>query len=160
MDWMRWIKIVLGIVALWLVGWLVYEFAASERTQMLRVQDKFIHALEARKWRTVDAFISSDYADEFGQDAGMVKQNLRTAFGSFFFLSLQAQTVSSDNAKGLAWVKQTIKADGNGPGLCPMVVSESKRIKEPWIFHWHKRGFWPWSWELVQVHNPQAHISL
>ena len=30
---------------------------------------------------------------------------------------------------------------------------EANRVKEPWFFHWHKRGFWPWSWELVQMHN-------
>ena len=103
--------------------------------------------------------ISTDYTDELGQDATLVKQNMRTAFGPFFFLSIDATTTSSDCAKGLAWVKQRIKVEGTGPGLCTTVVAESKRIKAPWIFHWHKRGVWPWSWELVQVHNPDASFS-
>ena len=26
-------------------------------------------------------------------------------------------------------------------------------VREPWFFHWHKKGPWPWDWKIVQVHN-------
>ena len=160
MDWMRLVKIVMLVTGLSLVGWLTSLFAASENAQMLRSQERFIQALEARKWSKVDAMICPDYADEWRQDAALVKHNLREVFKGFIFLRIEARTVSSDDAKGLAWVKQTVMIEGTGGGLSNTVISESRRIKEPWIFHWHKRGRWPWSWELVQVHNSQATISL
>jgi hypothetical protein len=159
MNWKRWGLMLVIVVGTGLTAWLVYQFAASERTQMLRRQASFLHALETGSWSKVDAMISNDYADEFGQDATLLKQNMRMAFGKFFFMKIDAQTTKSDSAKGLAWVKQTIKITGTGAGFSMMVVNESQRIKEPWIFHWHKRGFWPWSWELVQVHNPQANFT-
>jgi len=146
----KWLGIVWGVAV---AGWLIHAFAASEETQMLRVQAKFIQALENRRWSTVDAMISKDYADEWGQGADEVKGTMRELLKGFFVLSLDSQLANARTATGLGYVKAKIKVEGSGAGVSSMVMSTANGLKQPWVFHWHKRGRWPWSWELVQIHN-------
>lgn len=141
------------VVAVLMAGWVVHTFAAGEQTQMLRVQARFIQALEKKKWSTVDAMICKDYADEWGQGPAEVKATMRELLGGFIFLSLDHQLATATTASGLGYVKARIKVEGTGGGLSSMVVTAANGVKEPWVFHWHKRGRWPWSWELVQIHN-------
>lgn len=143
-----------GIVVLLLMaGWTVYTFAASEQTQMLRVQAKFLQALEKRKWSTVDGMICKDYSDEWGQGPEELKGTMRELLKGFFILSLDQELVTARTTTGLGFVKARIKVQGSGAGMSGMVVTAANGVKQPWFFHWHKRGRWPWSWELVQIHN-------
>lgn len=154
---LKWAAIlVVGLV----VSWVVYTFAASEQTQMLRVQAKFIKALEKKQWSTVDAMISKDYEDDWGQGQEVVKGAMREVLGGFIFLSLEQQIATSRVVTGLGYVKTRIKVEGTGGGISGMVVSAANAIKTPWVFHWHKRGRWPWSWELVQIHNDEVDFGL
>ncbi len=160
-HWGRMFKGLGMVLALWLLGWTVYTFAASEQTQMLRVQTKFIKALEQRKWSKVEAMICKDYADEWGQGPDELKATMKQLLGGFFVLSLDQAVVSSRATKGLGYVRAIIKVEGNGAGLSSVVMTAANRVKQPWFFHWHKRGFWPWSWELVQIHNEELrHVSV
>jgi hypothetical protein len=137
----------------WGAYWTVKTFAVSEETQMLRVQTSFIEALENRKWSKIETMVCADYMDEWGQDKAMVQETMKQLLGGFFFLSIEPRVLSSPVVTGTGYVMTTLKLEGNGAGISGMVMTEANRVKEPWLFHWHKRGFWPWSWELVQMHN-------
>ncbi|MDB6138279.1 MAG: hypothetical protein JWO94_1351 [Verrucomicrobiaceae bacterium] len=158
---MNWQKIVGGLVAVvvvWAAVWLLMLFMAAPDQQMLRMHGKFITALEQRKWGTVDALVSKDYNDGV-QDAATVKASMRKVLAGFYVLSITPEVVSAKavpSQGGKIWlgmVSTKLKVEGNGAGISAIVVSESRRMTKPWIFHWHKRGFWPWSWELMQIHN-------
>ena len=153
MTWNRVTKAVLGVLAAWVVWWSIDTFAVSERTQMLRVQEDFMQALEKRKWKTVDAWVSDDYSDDWGQGPAQAKDAMRQVLGGFIVLSIDRTVTNAVAAQGLGFVKAKLVVEGSGAGASAVVAAESKRIKEPWVFHWHKRGRWPWSWELVQIHN-------
>jgi hypothetical protein len=143
-----------GITLLaWGAYWTVQTFAVSEETQMLRVQTSFIEAMENRKWSKIETMVCTDYMDEWGQDKAMVQETMKQLLGGFFFLSIEPRVVNSPVVTGTGYVKATLKLKGNGAGISSMVMTEANRVKEPWLFHWHKRGFWPWSWQLVQMHN-------
>ncbi len=146
-------KVILGVVVLGIAWWVVHTFAADERTQMLRVQEDFMSALEKRDWGKVDAWVSTDYADDWGLGPDEAKDTMRQVLGGFMMLSIDRTMTNAVAAQGLGFVKMKLVVQGSGGGVSPMVVAESKRIKEPWVFHWHKRGRWPWSWELVQIAN-------
>jgi hypothetical protein len=104
--------------------------------------------------------ICKDYADEWGQGPGEVSATMRQLLSGFFVLSIDQTVISSRVTKGLGYVRATIKVQGNGAGLSGAVMSAANRVKQPWFFHWHKRGRWPWSWELVQIHNDELrHVS-
>ena len=139
----------------WAGWWAVDTFAASEKTQMLRVQQEFITALEERDWDTVDSWVSYDYSDDWGQGPAEVKKSMRRVLAGFYVLGITPEVGNAVTGQGLGFLKTKLLVEGSGAGLSAMVVSESKRLKEPWVFHWHKRGRWPWSWELVQIANPQ-----
>lgn len=153
MTWNRVTKAVLGVLAAWVVWWSIDTFAVSERTQMLRVQEDFMQALEKRKWKAVDAWVSDDYSDDWGQGPAQVKDAMRQVLGGFIVLSIDRTVTNAVAAQGLGFVKAKLVVEGSGAGASAVVAAESKRIKEPWVFHWHKRGRWPWSWELVQIAN-------
>jgi hypothetical protein len=143
-----------GITLLaWGAYWTVQTFAVSEETQMLREQTSFIEAVENRKWSKIETMVCTDYMDEWGQDKAMVQETMKQLLGGFFFLSIEPRVVNSPVVTGTGYVKATLKLKGNGAGISSMVMTEANRVKEPWLFHWHKRGFWPWSWQLVQMHN-------
>jgi len=154
-NWSRVLKWFALVLVGWALIWVVRTFAVSEQTQMLRVHASFIESLEKRKWSAVDPLISADYADEWGHDAALLKSTMRELLGPFLFLSITPTITEARTAKGLGMVKCRIKVEGNGAGISSMVMAEANRVKEPWVFHWHKRGRWPWSWELVQIHNEQ-----
>lgn len=155
-DWKKITRRAVLVALVFVLGWVIRTFAVGERTQMLRVQEHFIQALEKRNWKTVDAMVCADYADEWGQDAALLKDDMRKLLGSFLFLSIEPTVTDARTASGLGMVKTKLKIVGNGAGLSTMVMAEANRLKQPWVFHWHKRGCWPWSWELVQIDNPEV----
>lgn len=157
MNWQKIVGGLAGLVVLWVLVWMIMLFASSEEKQMLRMHQKFITALEQRKWGKVDALVSKEYNDGV-QDAATVKASMRKVLQGFYVLSitpevLKSKVVKSQESIWLGMVTTKLKVEGNGAGLSAMVVSQANSMKKPWIFHWHKRGFWPWSWELMQIHN-------
>ncbi len=162
MKWQKMMAGVAGVCVLWFAVWLLLLFLKSPEQQMLRMHDKFITALENRKWSTVEGLISKDYNDGV-EEAAQIKTAMHKVLGGFYVLSITQEVVSTKGAYAqgkvfLGMVKIKIKVEGSGAGLSGFVVSESKRITSPWTFHWHKRGFWPWSWELMQINNDQLII--
>ena len=163
---MNWRKIAVGVVAvgvLWFAVWLLLLFMKSPEQQMLRMHNKFITALENRKWGTIDSMISKDYNDGVIEDPAQVKAAIRKVLGGFIGLAITQEVVGTKGAWAqgkvyVGMVRTKIKVEGNGAGLSTFVVSESKRMTHPWVFHWHKRGPWPWSWELMQIYNDQLAI--
>jgi hypothetical protein len=149
----RLIKPAVIILVTYLAWWSWKTFSASEQEQMLIVQQRFITAVEDRDWGTINNLISTDYADEWGHEKATVIPQMKELLGAFFFLSITPKVERSQVAKGLGMVVTQLKAEGNGAGFSTAVVSQLNSLRTPWYFHWHKRGRWPWSWELVQVHN-------
>jgi hypothetical protein len=148
-------RIFLIAIGLWLLGWVLVTFTASEKTQMLEVQQKFLTALENRRWQEVDSMISTDYEDEMGYNKATIIEPLKQVLGGFFLLSIESKLVEAKTVTGLGMVKAKIALKGQGAGASSMVTARVNSAKKPWFFHWHKRGRWPWSWELVQVHNDE-----
>jgi hypothetical protein len=149
----RMLKPLLLVLILSLVGWALHYFNRSEKEQVLVMQQRFITAIEERDWGAVRGMLSSDYADEWGLDATTVDAHLREYFRGFLGLSIESEHEKVQTARGIAMIVTRLKLEGGGIGLSNEIVSYANGLTEPWFFHWHKRGRWPWSWELVQVHN-------
>ena len=149
-------KAAAALLIILLAWWAWATFSPSEREQMLAMQQKFLTALEERDWGAVHGMVSSDYADEWGYEKASVEGQMKELLSQFFFLSITPQIERVQVVKGLGLVVTRLKLEGNGAGFSGPVVAHANAIHAPWFFHWHKRGRWPWSWELVQVHNDEA----
>ena len=57
--------------------------------------------------------------------------------------------------KDVGMVQCRIKLEGKGAGYSEVVMSTVNGMREPWVFHWHKEGRWPWDWKVVQVHHDE-----
>jgi hypothetical protein len=143
-----------ALVALWALWWCLGTFLASETTQMQRVQAAFIEDLADRDWEAVDPVFTDDYNDMWGQDAAKARHTARKLLEHFILLGIQSEVTHAQAASGIGFVKTKLTVQGTGGGASPYIVAESKRIKEPWVFHWKKTGSWPWNWQIVGVANP------
>ena len=157
---MNWRKIAVVWMGAWTLGylvWLIVLLCYSPESQMLRMQNKFIAALETKSWWTADSMISNDYSDTVN-DGGAVRIAIRQALGGFTTLKIKQENVKTHGAwsQGKVWLGEVvthITVEGTGTPQALLEAELANGMKKPWFFHWHKRGFWPWSWELMQIHN-------
>lgn len=148
-------KLVLGLLPVAMVavaGWLLWiRFLQSPESQLERAQRKFLEAVEERDWHRIERMLADDYLDDYDFNRETALETARQLLSGFFTLTLETETLSLQATREIGIVKMNIKADGNGTALSQMVLDRVGRVKEPWIFHWHHKGRWPWDWKVVQV---------
>lgn len=143
------------LLGLWL-GWkAVSTFSRSYQTQVLDAQEELLRAVERRDWEAVKSFLTDDYMDEAGQDRDLAVDHGRQALAHFFTLTISHEVTKVQAVHNLGMVHCHIKLEGNGAGYSQTVLSTVNNLKEPWVFHWHKKGRWPWNWKVVQIHQDQ-----
>lgn len=136
------------------VGWTVrFLFFQLPEEQLMRAQTKLMHAVEKRDWSTIGGLMADEYVDDFGFDRATALQTAKDLLSGYFTLTLIAETTWNRGTNEIGVVKMKIKVEGNGTQVAQMVTDRVNATKEPWAFHWLKKGRWPWSWKLVQVQN-------
>jgi ketosteroid isomerase-like protein len=147
-----------AVLLLSLGGFSWWAFARTPEEQLRDRQQAFLEAVESRDWDDVRAMLTDDYMDDHGHDRDGAVESARQALGAFFSLTVKPRIVQLQVLPDLAMVKMQIRIEGRGAGLSEAVVSQVNSIEEPWFFHWHKKGRWPWDWRIVQIHNDGLHI--
>lgn len=146
--------LLLALLLLGGAGWFTWwSFGRSPQAQVTAAQRKFLHAIEKRDWDRVKAMLSDDYADDYGFNRDTAVATAQKLLGGFYSLTLRAEPVKLQAVPDLGMMVMRIQLEGTGAGLSQLVASRVNRVGEPWFFHWHKKGRWPWSWKVVQVHN-------
>lgn len=149
-----------GIVTLGLLGWMSHwVWGRAPEAQILAAQADFLSAVESRDWAEVKAFLTDDYADDFGHDRDSAVEDAEQFLGSFIFLTVTPEIVQvqavKDVGMDVGMVRAKIRMEGNGLGASNLVVARVNDMQSPWFFHWHKKGPWPWDWKIVQIHNDE-----
>jgi hypothetical protein len=159
-------RILLGVlIAAVLIGggWFTWWcFGRSPSDQVMAAQVKFLHCIEKRDFDGMQAMLTDDYSDDYGHDRDSVIDSAKQVLAGFYTLTLKTEVIKlqavppSGVGGALGMVQMKIKAEGNGAGFSQIVLARANQITEPWFFHWHKKGRWPWDWKLVQIHNNQV----
>ena len=55
---------------------------------------------------------------------------------------------------GLATVTTGFQLSGSGSPIAHEMIRRTNRLREPFVFTWEKQSFWPWSWKLTRIENP------
>lgn len=143
-----------ALLLLALGGWSIrFLFFQSPEEQLQRAQAKLIHAVEKRDWSTINGMMADEYMDDFGFDRATALQTAKDLLSGYFTLTLITETTWNRGTNEIGVVKMKIKVEGNGTQVAQMVTDRVNATKEPWVFHWLKKGRWPWNWKLVQVQN-------
>ncbi len=151
------IGIFLALIALGWSGWWV--FGRTPLDQVLAAQAKFIAAVEDRDFDEVKSMLTDDYADDYGHNRDSAVEDVEQALGGFITLTITQEIVKTQVVPDLAMVKAKMRMEGKGlSAINGLVVAHVNQIQEPWDFHWHKKGRWPWDWKIVQIHNNELHI--
>jgi hypothetical protein len=137
-------------------GWFSWwSFGRSPEAEVLAAQERFLKAVEKRDWERILSTLTEDYMDEWGHDRQTAVQDARQALGGFYTLDVTTELDTLQAVETIGMVKMKIRIEGNGTGFSQFVVTKVNQIQEPWFFHWHKKGDWPWDWKVVQIHNDQ-----
>lgn len=155
----RLLFILFPAVLLLSLGWFGWQtFGRSPEEQLRDRQQAFLLAVESRDWGEIRSMLTDDYKDDYGNDRESAVESARQVLGAFFSLSVKPSIVQLQALPDLGMVKMQIRIEGRGAGFSEAVVSQVNSIEEPWFFHWHKKGRWPWDWRIVQIHNDGLHI--
>jgi hypothetical protein len=157
MNLKRWLAILLLVGLLGQAAW--WCFGRDPRTEVLAAQAAFLKAVEKRSWRAVRARLTNDYSDDYGHDRDSAVEDAERVLGGFLRLEVDGELDTVQAVPGLAMVKMRIRLAGHGLGFSDVVVARVNQLNESWFFHWHKRGPWPWSWQIVQIHHNELHLA-
>ena len=147
---------VLFLLGLGWFGW--WAFGRTPEEQLMARQAAFLTALEERDWGEVKSMLTDDYLDDYGHDRESAVEDAKQALGSFFTLTIKPELVQKQILPDLAMLKMKLRIEGKGVGFTDMVIAQVNSIEEPWFFHWHKKGRWPWDWRIAQIHNEALRI--
>ncbi len=158
MNWQRGLAVVLFLVLLGAGAW--WCFGRGPQAEVLAAQAALLKKVENRSWGSVKARLADDYRDDYGHDRESAIEDAQTALGGFLSLTIHGELDTLQAVPDLAMVKMRLRLEGHGLGFSDVVVARLNQLNEPWFFHWHKRGIWPWSWRLVQVHHNELHLAV
>ena len=130
-----------------------FLFFQSPAEQLGRMQAKLLRAVEKRDWDTIRSLLGDDYIDSFGHDRDTAIKNGKDIFSAYFSLTLKTEAPLVRATDEMGFVKLKIKIEGTGTPVSQMVTSRVNSSNEPWVFHWLKKGRWPWDWKLVLLQN-------
>lgn len=156
---MRALYLILIVVVLSLLVWFGWwSFGRSPEQQVLARQMAFMAALEDRDWSEVKGMLTNDYMDDYGHDRDSAVEDAQTVLGGFLTLTVKPEVVFKQVVPDLAMLKVKIQIEGKGLGMSDVVVGQVNNLTQPWFFHWHKKGRWPWDWKIVQIHHDELRL--
>ena len=156
---MRWLYSFIAILVLvWLswFGW--WSLGRTPEQQVLARQIAFLAAVEDRDWDEVKSMLTTDYSDDYGHDRDSAVDDASTILGGFISLTVKPEVVFKQVLPELAMLKVKIQMEGRGLGMSDVVVGQVNAMTQPWFFHWHKKGRWPWDWKIVQIHHDELRL--
>jgi len=130
--------------------------STSPTQQIDKKQAALLEGIAKRSRGKVEKLIATDYKDRWEFD----KEDAVTAFldlgSQFMVLAVQSIDPKTDIAGDdkNATVTTRLQIAGSGSPLAQMIITRSNKLKEPFTFHWQKQSWWPGSWRLIEVDNP------
>lgn len=143
------------VIACWF-GW--WALGRSPEQQVLARQTAFLAAVEDRDWDEVKSMLTDDYMDDYGHDRDSAVEDASQVLGGFIMLTVKSEVVFKQVVPDLAMLKVKIQMEGKGLGISDVVAAQVNNMTQPWFFHWHKKGSWPWDWKIVQIHNDELRV--
>jgi hypothetical protein len=141
------------------VVWLLSQGLTAE-SQVRHRAEAFRRALAEGRSAKAWHMVSAEYRDQWNMDRDQVGSALRDV--SRQFLTLRVDWVDprfERTADG--GVAMTTLPRLEGKSLTPvgeMMLSTARRLEQPFTFTWRKEGWWPWTWRLVSITNPDLEI--
>lgn len=104
--------------------------------------------------------VSKSYRDQWGMDRDQIGSAFRDV--SRQFLTLRVEWADPQFAAGPNdTITLTTKPKLDGKSISPIgevMLSTARRLDQPFTFHWKKEGWWPWTWRLVNITNPDLEL--
>lgn len=152
----RALRILIPAVIALVIGWFVWPYMQSEKSQAENMHRKFISLGAKRDWDGLSNLIAVDYSDEWDHNREEAVQTAAELLQGFLYLNIEWETTEVTANQGIAKVRGFAKMNGSGGGFSSQIMSTVNAVKEPWVFTWRKESGKPHSWKLVSVKNEEV----
>jgi hypothetical protein len=119
----------------------------------------FLKKVERRDWDGAGNFLAANYSDRWAHDKGSAVADIREAFRTFLFLTIENRTDSCEMATDHATTRTVLKISGSGGPVAQYVMERVNGLHGPFTFDWRKASWKPWDWELTGVDHPELRID-
>lgn len=151
------ILIIGGISAAIVLYNLLFEWPAS--IQVPLKQQAFLVAVEEGDNAAWDHLLSESYRDqwEFSKSNALVAlQDVRSQLIGIK-IDWNADATFVDEGEGT--LRGSMKVEATGFFGTDFITSRINRLDAPWVFHWRKESWRPWSWKLVRIENEDLSLG-
>jgi hypothetical protein len=141
-----------GLLAiLWIAYLALFEWNGN--AMVTSRQARLFEFVSNKKWGKCDAFVSESYHDQWDFDKAGALLSLKDIGSQFLVLHIEVKElfVIVDGKTGRAETR--VRLSGSGSPLSQLIVTEANRIEPPFIVHWRKESWTPWSWRIVRIEN-------
>jgi hypothetical protein len=115
----------------------------------------FLKKVERRNWDDARNFLAPDYSDRWTHDRDSAVADLREAFRSFLFVTIENRTDSCELHGDRGTTRTVLKISGNGGPVAHLIMERVNGLHGPFTFDWRKASWKPWDWELTGVEHPE-----
>lgn len=143
-----------ALVALALV-WLGWRTALAWKPEAMVTSrhEKLVSRIAAKKFGKCAPLLSGSYLDQWGWSKDDAMLAIRDIGGQFFVLEITMQDFTVAAEGKTARSSARLRLRGSGSAAAPLIVGEANRIKSPFVFHWRKENWRPWSWRIHRIEN-------
>ncbi len=149
----REIAIIAGIV-LAVASIYCWQLWQPERQVRLH-QENLIAAAEKRNRSRMEGFFASDYSDRWGLNKESALEASQQVLRQFFSLEIKAPIEQCEMGDRSAVITATVRLEGNGTAVADIAQRRVAGLTQPFTFHWERRSWQPWDWQLTRVNQPQ-----
>ena len=150
-----WVKALLVLVVV-VISWKVWPYFKSPQAQAEACHAELFDLASGRNWLDVQALMSQQYQDEWGNNAAQAVEIASDVLSGFLVLDLQWQStdvkVIGDD---VVEITGDCHIEGSGAGYIQTVKDRMNRLQQPWTFRWKKEASGPNGWRLIKLSNPE-----
>lgn len=143
------------VVFLFSMAFLLPHLWQPER-QVRKHWERYMDALEDRRWASVRGLTADHYEDQWGMDKDQMIGNGGQALKGFMHLEIIPRNteVAMESHELRGAVMTTLSLEGKTFSWgAETAKTEANKLDEPWVFVWEKTGMWPWSWQVARIEN-------
>lgn len=147
-----WFLITAGIVALLWLGWLaLFEWPANAMVPAR--QNELLRLVAKKKFGKCDPYLSESYLDQWNFNKSDALLALEDIGSQFFVLNIEVKDPFHSIDGRTAKSEARLTLSGSGSPIAQLIIGRARRLEAPFVFHWQKDSWTPWSWRIMRIEN-------
>lgn len=128
-------------------------------SQVEKRKERFRTALQDQDVDQALAMVADTYQDQWGFTKDDLRLILKDVTSQFVIVNLTFAEEKPSRQNGDLLYSVRIQLGGRPLTPAGTVMADfSAQHRQPFLLTWRKEGWWPWTWRLVRVENPELEL--